>query len=267
LFRSLQDRLSPRHRLYAIEARRLDGDAIKTLEPMLHEAARAEGHTPSFENLPRDGSMVSRERIEPQTNHRQVEWFGRESFIKAMSRPAGACFALSTRSAAEFSGAKVSRNAGPIEEQAHGDPPRIWNWRLAVVGRAFAAAVLDARLARLWQGTYSRRSTYDCFRPGAGAGSGSWVAKRTAHRAQYRARRAPQLARHRSRRSQKGIGRPCLHCSSATLTPFIEASIAVQEATRAASERHDRREGRERSTAPGTVWARTLLQLRRLWRR
>jgi hypothetical protein len=87
LFRGLQNHLSPRHRLYAIEAHRLDSDAIRAFEPQLHEAAKAEGATPSRENLPRDGSMVSRERIDPNTNHRQVEFFGRESFIKAMSRP------------------------------------------------------------------------------------------------------------------------------------------------------------------------------------
>jgi hypothetical protein len=53
---------------------------------MLIEAAAAEGATPSPANLPRDGSMVTRVRVDPNTGQKRTEFYGRESFIKQLSQ-------------------------------------------------------------------------------------------------------------------------------------------------------------------------------------
>jgi hypothetical protein len=87
LFANLQARLSPRSKLYPLDPDAMDRDTISILEPQLHQAAKAEGETPSYDNLPRDGSMVERLRLDPQTNHKQIEYFGRRSFIADMTTP------------------------------------------------------------------------------------------------------------------------------------------------------------------------------------
>ena len=52
---------------------------------MLLDAAVAEGDKPSFANLPKDGSMVTRVRVDPDSGHRRTEYFGRRSFIADLS--------------------------------------------------------------------------------------------------------------------------------------------------------------------------------------
>lgn len=55
-------------------------------EAMLLEAAQAEGLTPSVDNLPSDGTLVARNRVDDATNERSVSWYGRRSFITDLSR-------------------------------------------------------------------------------------------------------------------------------------------------------------------------------------
>jgi hypothetical protein len=56
-------------------------------EAMLLQAARAEGERPSAANLPSDGSLISRTRIDQATGEKSLDWYGTESFIKQMGRP------------------------------------------------------------------------------------------------------------------------------------------------------------------------------------
>jgi hypothetical protein len=42
---------------------------------------------PHRSTLPPAGEHLSRTVVDAQTGHKETQWFGRESFIKAMSRP------------------------------------------------------------------------------------------------------------------------------------------------------------------------------------
>jgi hypothetical protein len=64
-----------------------DSAAIKPIEAQVLAAAKVEGDWPSRQNLPRDGSMVKRERVDRATGARTTTWHGRTSFIKALTRP------------------------------------------------------------------------------------------------------------------------------------------------------------------------------------
>ena len=48
----------------------------------------AEGEQPSFDNLPRDGSLIARTRIDAATGEKATHFYGRRSFIADLSRPA-----------------------------------------------------------------------------------------------------------------------------------------------------------------------------------
>ena len=61
------------------------GPALDNIEQLIIEAAKAEGARPSVENLPPDGSLVSRHR-QDDMGQRVTEWFGLESFLKSMGR-------------------------------------------------------------------------------------------------------------------------------------------------------------------------------------
>ena len=64
LFDSLQRKLPPPHDLAMVGSDELSsGPARRNFEAMLLDAAVAEGDKPSFANLPKDGSMVTRERV------------------------------------------------------------------------------------------------------------------------------------------------------------------------------------------------------------
>ena len=54
-------------------------------EAMLLQAATAEGERPSIDNLPSDGSLVSRVRTDDM-GEKSINWYGRSSFIADMSR-------------------------------------------------------------------------------------------------------------------------------------------------------------------------------------
>ena len=57
-----------------------------TSKPMLLDAAKAEGERPSTENLPSDGSLIARNRVDDM-GAKTTEFFGRESFVKSMGLP------------------------------------------------------------------------------------------------------------------------------------------------------------------------------------
>ena len=97
LYEHLRRRLPSGHELAAVRADDLSSvsaQARGNFEQMLLQAAVAEGATPSPDNLPRDGSMVSRVRVDDDSGQRRTEWFGRESFIKQLNEPGKrvACF-------------------------------------------------------------------------------------------------------------------------------------------------------------------------------
>ena len=86
LFTRLQRRLPDSHRLADLDAYDLPLSVLRNFEPTLIEAAMNEGNNPSPENLPEDGTMIARTRVDDM-GQRRTEFYGRESFIKSMSRP------------------------------------------------------------------------------------------------------------------------------------------------------------------------------------
>jgi hypothetical protein len=88
LFNRLARKLPPDHDLAQLRADDLGSQPIvfDNFEIELIKAATAEGASPSFENLPDDGSLVARHRTDSATGERMTEFFGRESFIKSMGR-------------------------------------------------------------------------------------------------------------------------------------------------------------------------------------
>jgi hypothetical protein len=88
LFNRLARKLPPDHDLAQLRADDLGSQPIvfDNFETELIKAATAEGASPSFENLPDDGSLVARHRTDSATGERMTEFFGRESFIKSMGR-------------------------------------------------------------------------------------------------------------------------------------------------------------------------------------
>jgi hypothetical protein len=86
LFDGLARKLPSGHDLAGIRADDLpSGPARVNFEQMLLQAAVAEGAAPSPENLPRDGSMVTRVRVDPDTGLKKTEFFGTRSFIHDLS--------------------------------------------------------------------------------------------------------------------------------------------------------------------------------------
>jgi hypothetical protein len=87
LFSRLQRKLPDSHDLVDIRADDLpSGQAYLNFEQMLLDAAKAEGEHPSFDNLPSDGSLIARQRVDDATNAKWTEYFGKESFIKSLGR-------------------------------------------------------------------------------------------------------------------------------------------------------------------------------------
>jgi hypothetical protein len=88
LFDRLVRKLPSLHDLAEIRADELQSAVIDNFEPGLLIEAVSEGLRPSFENLPPDGLLIARNRVDKATNERSVEYFGRQSFIKSMGREA-----------------------------------------------------------------------------------------------------------------------------------------------------------------------------------
>jgi hypothetical protein len=87
LFTMLQRRIALDHRLAAdVRADDLGTSLIGTLEPELLAAAAQEAERPSRANLPRDGSMIERNRVDARSGARETTFFGRESFIRSMGQ-------------------------------------------------------------------------------------------------------------------------------------------------------------------------------------
>jgi hypothetical protein len=87
LMRGLQDKLPASNQWANVDPDDLDKSAIGPIEAQVLEAAEAEGKNPSPENLPRDDSMIARVRTDPMSGARMTHFYGRESFIKSLSRP------------------------------------------------------------------------------------------------------------------------------------------------------------------------------------
>jgi hypothetical protein len=89
LFNRLARRLASGHELADIRADDLGGSPVvfDNLEKMLLDAAKAEGERPSLDNLPSDGSLISRTRVDSDTNEKQIHWYGKRSFIADLGRP------------------------------------------------------------------------------------------------------------------------------------------------------------------------------------
>jgi hypothetical protein len=88
LYEHLRRKLPSGHDLATTRADDIPSSAARNFENMMLGAAMREALKPSAENLPRDGSLVRRERTDDMGT-RTVEWLGRESFIKSMGRPGG----------------------------------------------------------------------------------------------------------------------------------------------------------------------------------
>ncbi len=88
LFNRLARRLAPDHELAQIRADDVSSSPVvfDRFEVMLLDAAQQEGLKPSVENLPDDG-MVMRVRADANTGVKFNEFFGRESFVKGLTRP------------------------------------------------------------------------------------------------------------------------------------------------------------------------------------
>jgi hypothetical protein len=86
LFTRLQHRLGADHDLAEIRSDELSGPAMRNFEIMIIDASKAEGLKPSFQNLPADGTLVSRTRIDADTGEKSTHFYGRSSFIKDMGR-------------------------------------------------------------------------------------------------------------------------------------------------------------------------------------
>ncbi|HEY1864412.1 MAG TPA: hypothetical protein VGG77_12165 [Roseiarcus sp.] len=68
-----------------VRADDIPASARASIEALVIEAAKAEAARPNADNLPRDGSMISRQRV-GEMGEKQTEFYGRESFIKDMGR-------------------------------------------------------------------------------------------------------------------------------------------------------------------------------------
>jgi hypothetical protein len=60
---------------------------FEIFERQMLDAAKAEAMRPSAENLPSDGSLISRNRVDEATGERSIEWHGKRGFIKGLSQP------------------------------------------------------------------------------------------------------------------------------------------------------------------------------------
>jgi hypothetical protein len=59
---------------------------MDTIERLVLEAAQQEGEKPSFDNLPSDGSLVARHRVDADTGSKVTEFYGKRSFIADMGK-------------------------------------------------------------------------------------------------------------------------------------------------------------------------------------
>jgi hypothetical protein len=89
LFNRLARKLASDHELANVRADDVSSQPIvfDNFEKMLLDAAKAEGASPSLDNLPPSGELMERHRTDSDTGMKINEFFGRESFIKSMGLP------------------------------------------------------------------------------------------------------------------------------------------------------------------------------------
>ncbi len=90
LLRGLQRRLSPRSELAAPTLTdNLDGVAFDNFAKSIRAEAAREAATPSVENMADsvDDPRARRERVDPETNQRKIEWYAKRSFIADIAPP------------------------------------------------------------------------------------------------------------------------------------------------------------------------------------
>ena len=86
LFTRLQRKLPDSHKLADLDAYDLPLSVLRNFEQALIEAATGEGEHPSEANLPEDGTMIEKHRVDSM-GQRFTEFHGRRSFIADMGRP------------------------------------------------------------------------------------------------------------------------------------------------------------------------------------
>ena len=88
LFNRLARKLPQGHDLAQIRADDLGSQPIvlDNFERMLLEAAKAEGLAPSEGNLPANGDLVERARVDSATGTKHLDFYGKEPFIKGLSQ-------------------------------------------------------------------------------------------------------------------------------------------------------------------------------------
>ena len=86
MFELLRTKLPTSNEWSGVRADDVPASARQQIEALVIKAAMAEGLKPSVENLPRDGSLIRRERTDQDTGARSIEWAGRRSFIADMGR-------------------------------------------------------------------------------------------------------------------------------------------------------------------------------------
>jgi hypothetical protein len=89
LTRGLQDRLAPSHPLSAANITinpSLPTPALSQFGAQINNAAKLEAERPSRENLPRDGSLIERVKVDASNGTRTSTFFGIRSYIKDMAR-------------------------------------------------------------------------------------------------------------------------------------------------------------------------------------
>jgi DNA-binding MarR family transcriptional regulator len=82
----LRNKLPDSHDLAEVDPSELPVEALANFEDMLIEAATAEAQNPSHDNLPADGSLIERTRTDAATGEKHIDWYGRQSFIKSLTR-------------------------------------------------------------------------------------------------------------------------------------------------------------------------------------
>ena len=118
-FPAEQIAVDPRPRYDPVGMKLAPAPARRRFKQMLLEAAKAEGSGPQFlENLPRDGSMITRVRADPDSGQRRTEFFGRRSFIHDFSmQPENGSTVGSTQSPKKsFGGLNSACSASVVSE-------------------------------------------------------------------------------------------------------------------------------------------------------
>jgi hypothetical protein len=86
LFRGLQDRLPSDSKWRGVDCDQLDKEAIGPIEEEVLQAAQKEGEQPSPENMPSDGSLIARHRVDAASGQKFIDWYGKRSFIADLAR-------------------------------------------------------------------------------------------------------------------------------------------------------------------------------------